>query len=330
LNYYRRYVGDYLRDTAGLSLAEHGAYTVLLDTYYATMRPLPESLDALYRLCRAMNKTEQSAVRAVAEAFFPVSDDGLRHNKRADAELGKAGAAIDTQRAGGSVGGRAKWGSGGSGSGGDPAAVRRERMRKARELGTHTQQEWLALVHFCGSRCVRCGSTKGLVRDHIKPVYQGGSDSIENIQPLCKPCNSSKGPDCTDMRPDGWGGAVKVSRHPSDSDSRSDTAPDTGVCLHPPTTNQNIESTDLSVPDDFARFWAAYPRKEAKAKALPAFRKQRAGRDLQAILADLRSRADEWRDRQFIPLPASYLNARRWEDERELATAGAEFGGGAL
>ena len=31
----------------------------------------------------------------------------------------------------------------------------------------------------------------------------GGSGEIGNIQPLCGPCNSSKGQKCTDFRPRG-------------------------------------------------------------------------------------------------------------------------------
>ncbi|WP_175689679.1 YdaU family protein [Burkholderia anthina] len=107
MNYYERYPGDYQRDTAHLSLCEHGAYTMLLDTYYSTERPLPAEYVALYRICRAMDKGEQAAVRAVADQFFPVADcDGLRHNRRADAVIADALPRINAARVNGKKGGR--------------------------------------------------------------------------------------------------------------------------------------------------------------------------------------------------------------------------------
>jgi uncharacterized protein YdaU (DUF1376 family) len=106
MNFYRRYPGDYSRDTGHLSLAEHGAYTVLLDHYYGTSMPLPGALTALYRICRAMDEAEQAAVRTIADAFFPLAEDGCRHNRRADEELAVSALRAEANRANGKAGGR--------------------------------------------------------------------------------------------------------------------------------------------------------------------------------------------------------------------------------
>lgn len=67
----------------------------------------------------------------------------------------------------------------------------------------------------------------------------------------------------------------------------------------------------------FDVFWSAYPRREGKPKASQAWQKLRP--DLDAVLASLeRQKASEqWTKDggQFIPMPATYLNQRRWEDE---------------
>ena len=106
MNFYKRYMADYQSKTSRLTLIEHGAYTLLLDEYYVSERGLPAELDGLYRICRAMNKAEQAAVRAVAEQFFPVGEDGLRHNPRASVEIGAAAPSIEAARLNGMRGGR--------------------------------------------------------------------------------------------------------------------------------------------------------------------------------------------------------------------------------
>lgn len=106
MNFYKRYMGDYGRDTAHLSLAEHGAYALLLDHYYSTEKPLPADMGALYRICRAFSKPEQAAVEAIADMFFQVGEDGLRHNDRADRQIPKDARLIETARVNGKGGGR--------------------------------------------------------------------------------------------------------------------------------------------------------------------------------------------------------------------------------
>jgi uncharacterized protein YdaU (DUF1376 family) len=85
-----RYVGDYQRKTAHLSLIEHGAYTLLLDHYYSTAKPLPANASVLHRVCRAFAPDEQGAVQSVLDQFFTLEPDGY-HNKKADKELLKRG-----------------------------------------------------------------------------------------------------------------------------------------------------------------------------------------------------------------------------------------------
>ncbi len=78
------------------------------------------------------------------------------------------------------------------------AEKRRRRLEAARALGTHTIEEWQALCVEFDYRCVRCGaSCEKIHKDHVLPLYQGGSDSVDNLQPLCRRCNCAKGPETT-------------------------------------------------------------------------------------------------------------------------------------
>ena len=73
------------------------------------------------------------------------------------------------------------------------------RTRKAENGGSHTVEEWLALCAAYDGKCACCGAEEQTL-DHIVPVLLGGSNDIENIQPLCRSCNSSKGAKELDYR----------------------------------------------------------------------------------------------------------------------------------
>lgn len=76
----------------------------------------------------------------------------------------------------------------------------RRKAEKFGAQGSHTVQEWLAVCATARWRCVSCKQPKPLVRDHIVPLSEGGSDYIFNIQPLCRACNSRKGSKTIDFR----------------------------------------------------------------------------------------------------------------------------------
>jgi len=105
MNYYERHLGDYAKDTAHLSMIEHGAYNLLLDRYYATESAIP--LDMVYRICRARSKDEKNTVDTVIKEFFVIVD-GHVVNGRSNEEIAKARKKIFSAQKNGLKGGRPK------------------------------------------------------------------------------------------------------------------------------------------------------------------------------------------------------------------------------
>lgn len=105
MNYFELYPGDYLRDTTRLTLIDHGAYLRMLMAYYAEEQPLPSDDAELFVIVCAITPADKAAVKRVADRFFPIFPDGLRHNTRADAEIAKAQKRIATARENGRKGG---------------------------------------------------------------------------------------------------------------------------------------------------------------------------------------------------------------------------------
>ena len=76
----------------------------------------------------------------------------------------------------------------------------RRKTRKTKAGGSFTATEWKQLCNQYNNRCLKCGEKKKLTVDHVIPIAMGGTSDINNIQPLCGPCNSSKGATAKDYR----------------------------------------------------------------------------------------------------------------------------------
>lgn len=66
------------------------------------------------------------------------------------------------------------------------------KLKRRGAQGSHTENEWQDLLAKHDHKCISCGDNKDLTRDHIIPISKGGTNFIENIQPLCRSCNSRK------------------------------------------------------------------------------------------------------------------------------------------
>ena len=75
-------------------------------------------------------------------------------------------------------------------------------------------------------------------------------------------------------------------------------------------------------PEDFESFWQLYPRRVNKGDALKAWNKIKPKPSPEELSTSLewQKRSDQWikEGGQYIPHPASWLNARGWENEPTL------------
>lgn len=75
--------------------------------------------------------------------------------------------------------------------------------------------------------------------------------------------------------------------------------------------------------DDFDSFWAAYPKKVAKADARKAWAQTKSVRpDITTVLNAITAacKTEQWMrgGGQFIPYPATWLRGERWDDVHEV------------
>jgi len=86
MHYYKKNIGDYHKKAGRLSMLQHGAYTLLLDSCYD--REIFPTLEQAIEWSWAGSKEEIEAVEFVLKRFFSL-EDGLYVQKRIQVELDK-------------------------------------------------------------------------------------------------------------------------------------------------------------------------------------------------------------------------------------------------
>ena len=81
----------------------------------------------------------------------------------------------------------------------------KRRASKRASQGTFTLEEIKILLKTQNYSCANphcCADLRREIKhlDHVKPLARGGSNNIENLQWLCRPCNSRK----SDLEPAAW------------------------------------------------------------------------------------------------------------------------------
>lgn len=66
--------------------------------------------------------------------------------------------------------------------------------------GHFTPVQFRELCGYYGYVCLCCGASGKLTADHVVPLSRGGTNTIDNIQPLCLKCNIKKGMSIFDYR----------------------------------------------------------------------------------------------------------------------------------
>jgi 5-methylcytosine-specific restriction endonuclease McrA len=81
------------------------------------------------------------------------------------------------------------------------ACTEKRRALKNHSCGDIDMRDFKRMCEDYGNKCLACGKQDKLAMDHVVPLTKGGVHRIDNIQPLCKSCNSKKYNKHIDYRP---------------------------------------------------------------------------------------------------------------------------------
>ena len=99
------YWADYDADTAHFTAIQHGAYLMLIKSYWQSRKPPPDDDDKLWRIARCESKDQWLEIRDDIVALFRSKNGFLKH-KRVEKEMREFKKKSDKKRAAGRKGGQ--------------------------------------------------------------------------------------------------------------------------------------------------------------------------------------------------------------------------------
>lgn len=105
MKYYQHHIGDYIKDTAHLTVLEDGIYRRLIDLYYSRDGEIPEDVKQVARLIGARTEIEVQTTSNILNEFFK-NKSGKWTHIRCDKEIAKSKAFITD----GKKGAEKRWG----------------------------------------------------------------------------------------------------------------------------------------------------------------------------------------------------------------------------
>jgi hypothetical protein len=113
---------------------------------------------------------------------------------------------------------------------------------------------------------------------------------------------------------------MRKTKHRTETETETETRPP----VVPQGGRHTRSKKSLEYSPEFLVFWQSYPRQEAKGKAAEAFVKANLNGNMPVVLAAIEAykKTEQWQTPKYIPLPATWLNQRRWEDDPKPANGG--------